>query len=149
MPHPTFKPVWIGSANDIRKQPHMMVERISKMIPAKDSWSPCFNEVLDRSWKTASKGYDKGIYDCGDWYNDPEFISGKVEVNLWPTYWGIAGPNNTFSVEKWGWRISIWGADDTMMAITVETKEAAQAIYDALDVCPTRASLLLWGFNYD
>ncbi len=130
--HPTFKPIFEAScSSDIRKHPHMQQVGLSKIIPAKDTWYPSIDEVYE-----------------GNKYTDPDatYISGKVEVFLKPSYTGIKYANK-FCVEKWQWRVSVWGGDDTGAEYIFDNKKDAFAIYEALDECPRRFDLLfLWGF---
>jgi hypothetical protein len=66
-----------------------------------------------------------------------DFVSGDVQVSIIHYLNG-----NTPS------RVIITDFDDSFMELTA-TKEHAQIIYDALDICPGRNSLVnFWGFNY-
>lgn len=104
----------------------MRIPRISKMVPAKDSWHGCFEEVT------------VGV--------EHEFVSGKVEVNLFPDFRGVLYDKQT-NVQEWGWRITIWGNDDTYAEKYFSVLEDAQATFDALDQCPKMQTIFSeWGF---
>lgn len=128
---PPFKPVFVGTLEELRS--YMWTSNdtnLIKRIEAKESWHPCFDEI--------NEGNDR-----------QHFISGKVEVRLHiRSYRGIIHQKQHY-IEKWIWGISIWGNDDTGMILeNIESRETALAIYDALDECPRRTSLMhLWEFE--
>ena len=124
--HPNFKPLHVGRSVDIRQHSHMLTPVVYKMIPAKDSWHPCFDQVLDAN---------------------NEFVSGNVKVSLFPSYVGVVY-NNLVHVEKWTWRITIWGNDDSYAEKEFDTYQDAKATYDALDSCPFEHTVFgEWGFG--
>lgn len=122
--HPNFKPIHV--CKNIWDSPHMKTPMQLKQISAKDSWYPSIKETRD---------------------DEQDYISGEVEVRLWPDA-KYTKYQNLVHVEAWGWRISIWGNDDTGMELYISSKEDAQKIYDTLDECPRKNSLELWGFRY-
>lgn len=123
---PAFKPVMIGSLEGIYS--YCYSQRISKMIPTKESWRGCFNEIRDEN---------------------NEFISGNVEINIYPEYRGIKY-NELIHVEKFVYKISIWGNDDTYMTRMFDSYENALGTYDLLDSCPFMRTLHhVWGFGWD
>lgn len=97
----------------------------SKLIPANllESWSP----------NISSSEHRPGI--------DPPLRQRDIEHGLVQVIFSVWA--DTLLA-----RISIWGGDDTTMERTFGSLEAALEVYEALDRCPSMASLKdFWGFT--